>query len=584
LQLHRQCVYRSIALDAAYFLHPTTDWQRRYEAVRASFVERLPAHVVADRFGYTAGYVHLLRHQFRTGKIDFGEPPLEGKTARRRVTHDLRQQIRSWRAQRLSAGEIAQLLSAAGVELSVRTVERILAEEGFPKLPRRTALKVGLTVHGAQVPARAQAVALAELDGQRFESASAGVFLFAPFLAQLDIAGVVRDARLPGTKALPATSYLLAFLALKLLGTERYAHVGDHAFDQGLGLFCGLNVLPKCTAMSTYSYGLDEVHIHRLQAAFVRRALKLGLYDGTIVNLDFHAIPHFGDASVLEKHWTGARGKGMKGALTLFAQDAESKLLLYTAADIRRVEADDQVTDFIAFWRRVWRGTSPKLVFDSRFTSYPKLSALNAAGIKFITLRRRGANLLRAVEGLEGWKRIHVPHAKRKYPNPQVHDADITLRGYDGALRQLIVRGNGHEKPAFLITNDAAADAATVVGDYARRWRVENGIAEAVKFFNLNALSSPILTKVHFDVVLTALADTLYTMLARKLRGHEECNAPKLFRHFVAGKAAVRVTGSTLEVTYPRRAHNPILRQVPWRTLPMQLPAHPGSELALRFT
>ena len=25
----------------------------------------------------------------------------------------------------------------------------------------------------------------------------------------------------------------------------------DHAFDPGLGLFTGLNVLPKCTAMST---------------------------------------------------------------------------------------------------------------------------------------------------------------------------------------------------------------------------------------------------------------------------------------------------------------------------------------------
>jgi transposase len=233
-----------VPLDAKYFTHPEADWQRRYEALRASYVERLPAKIVANRFNYTPGYVHLLRHQFRSGKIDFGEPPIEGKASRRRVTRELRQKIRSWREQRLPAGEIAQLLSEAGVEISVRTVERILAEEGFPKLPRRTALKLGVTVKGAQVPDKSHAAAPADLDGQRFESAGAGVFLFAPFLAQLDIAGVVRDARLPGTKALPATSYLLSFLALKLLGTERYAHVGDHSFDQGLGLFCGLNVLP----------------------------------------------------------------------------------------------------------------------------------------------------------------------------------------------------------------------------------------------------------------------------------------------------------------------------------------------------
>lgn len=79
------------------------------------------------------------------------------------------------------------------------------------------------------------------------------------------------------------------------------------------------------------------------------------------------------------------------------------------------------------------------------------------------------------------------------------------------------------------------------------------------------------------------VADTLYTMLAKKLRGFEDCNASKLNRHFVAGKAGVKVSGSTVEVTYPRRAHNPILRQVPWTHLPMHLPANPNAELVLRF-
>jgi len=71
------------------------------------------------------------------------------------------------------------------------------------------------------------------------------VLLFAPFLAQLGFPAVVEAARLPGSQQIPALSYLLSFLALKLLGTERYAHVGEHGFDPGLGLFSGLNVLPK---------------------------------------------------------------------------------------------------------------------------------------------------------------------------------------------------------------------------------------------------------------------------------------------------------------------------------------------------
>jgi hypothetical protein len=103
----------------------------------------------------------------------------------------------------------------------------------------------------------------------------------------------------------------------------------------------------------------------------------------------------------------------------------------------------------------------------------------------------------------------------------------VELTGYSGSLRQVVMRGNGHSRPAFLITNDMDSPVERIVSDYARRWRVENVISEAVKFFNLNALSSPILTKVHFDVIMTMIADTLYSMLAGKLRGFEHCDAPR---------------------------------------------------------
>lgn len=569
--------------DSTFFTHPKSDWQRRYEALRASLVDRLPAPVVADRFGYSAGYVRLLRHLFRSGKFDFAEPPTEDKVARRRVSREIRKKICDWRVLRLTAGEIAQLLVEEGVEIGVSTVERVLAEEGFERLPRRTRLKVGLTVKGTTVPKRAQVVSLAELDGLECESASAGLFVFAPLLARLDLAGVVRQAGLPGTKTIPALNYILSFLALKLLGNERYAHVGDHAFDPGLGVFTGLNVMPKCTAMSTYGYGLDAVHILRLQSAFVKRAAKLGLYGGKVVNLDFHTVPHFGDESVLEKHWAGSRNKVMKGALTLVVQDAESKLVVYTQADIRKSEADIQVTEFMNFWRKVRRGVDPMLVFDSKFTTYAHLSELNAMGVKFITLRRRGDKMVRTASDAKGFKKIHIPHEKRKYPNPQAHESIIAIGGYDGDLRQIVLRGTGREKPTFVITNDFEMPTELVVGNYARRWRVENVIAEAVKFFHLNAMSSPILVKVAFDVALTMVADTLYTMLAAKLRGFEECDAPKLFRHFVHGKGVVTVRGSQVSVSFRRRAHHPVLRKFPWGKMPRELPAHPGSELALHF-
>lgn len=575
--------YNSSMRDASFFNNPIHDWQRRYEALRAIFVDRLPSKVVADKYGYSPGYVRLLCHQFRTGKIDFSEPVPEGKSRRRKITAETRQKIIEWRNRQLSAGDITELLSEDGIEISVRTVERILAEEGFQKLPRRTRIQLGLTVKKADIPERSQIITMDALDGASWESAGAGLFLFAPLIARFNLQKIIQSAGLPGSKTIPATSYFLSFLALKLLGNERYAHVGDRAFDPGLGLFAGLNTIPKCTALSTYAYSLDEIHLTKLQKAFVEQAFKLGLYKGDTVNLDFHTIPHFGDESVLEKHWAGARNKRMKGALTLFAQNADSKLILYTGADIQKAESDDQVLQFLSFWKGVRRGTNPTLIFDSKFTSYANLSILNDQGVKFITLRRRGKKLIEQAEKLTPWKRITVPHAKRKYPNPMVHDARTTLRGYEGEIRQLVMKSNGRENPTFLITNDFDIPVESLVGEYARRWRVENGIAEAVKFFNLNALSSPILIKVQFDVIMTMIADTLYTMLAHKLRGFESCDAPKINRHFVKGNGHIRHSSGEITVTFPRRAHNPILRSAAWERLPQKIPWLYDTKLNLCF-
>ena len=84
----------------------------------------LDARIVGRRFNYSPAYVRLLRHLFMQGKIDFAEPVPEGKTRRRRVDAAIREKIKNWRAQKLSAGEITECLSEDGHEISVRTVER----------------------------------------------------------------------------------------------------------------------------------------------------------------------------------------------------------------------------------------------------------------------------------------------------------------------------------------------------------------------------------------------------------------------------------------------------------------------------
>jgi transposase len=557
-----------------FFRHPRDPGQRQYEALRASFLERLSARGVAERFGMSPGYVHVLRHRFQRGLVRFTFRAADVPGARRGTPAAIRDRIVELRRQRdLSAGQIAEIIEDEGTDLSVRTVERVLAEAGFPKLPRRTRLLIGETRARTTVPEISHRLAPAALTGLSVASDLAGIFAFVPFIELLGLPAVVAGGRLPGSKPIPALQYFLSFLALKLAGTERLSHTNDHNFDAGLGLFAGLNVLPKCTAMSTYAYSLNEPALDRVQRGVAKAGRRLGLYAADTFNLDFHAVPHWGDESVLDKHWVGARNKGIKSALTLFAQDCTSKLILYTQADIRRREADDQVLAFVRFWRGLAKSVAPTLVFDSRFTSYTQLERLDRHDIRFITLRRRGAGLIRQAMArpASDWTQVTIPHEKRKFPRPLVLESRVELPGFSRPMRQIIMRGTGHDKPTFLITNDFRTPVETIISRYARRWNVENTIAEAVKFFHLNSLSSPILVKVHFDVVLTMIADTLYYLLAQRLRGFEECNAPQIFRHFIRGKGQVTVTADEVLVRYPKRAHNPLLRAVPWSKLPERI-------------
>jgi hypothetical protein len=82
----------------------------------------------------------------------------------------------------------------------------------------------------------------------------AGVFLFLPLLARLGFDRLVTKARYPGSTMVPAPSALLSLLSLKLLDKERRSHISDFNFDEALGLFAGLNILPKKSFATDYSY------------------------------------------------------------------------------------------------------------------------------------------------------------------------------------------------------------------------------------------------------------------------------------------------------------------------------------------
>src|ERR1022692_733322 len=65
--------------------------------------------------------------------------------------------------------------------------------------------------------------------------------------------------------------------------------------------------------------------------------------------------------------------------------------------------------------------------------------------------------------------------------------------------------------------------------------------------------------KVDFDVTLTEAPTGLYRMLGRLLPGYEAAKSRQLFRHFLNAPAEVEIESGRVQVTLPKRAHNPLL-------------------------
>jgi hypothetical protein len=553
----------------AFFSHPCCTAQRHYEALRAFYHEGLPATDAARKFGLSPTYFKKLRFEFahglREGLLPFFEEKKRGPKEHH-TDEDVVQQIVALRKRNYSIADIKSVLDADQCIVSLDTIDRILKSEGFAPLPKRTRQQ-RLAVIPPEKWAAPSSEPLLVTDEQFLTETGAGPLMFLPLLEQLGIVKAIASCGFPGTSQIGDVQSVLAFLALKLTGGKRWSHDSRWNMDRALGLFAGLNVLPKSTTLSTYSYRVTRQENRRLLERLSRIFQDQTEEDGEF-NLDFKAIPHWGDDSVLERNWSGSRSKAIKSLLALIVQQPATGHLAYTNAEIKHCDQSEAVFDFIDFWKQ-GRGSTPKLlIFDSKFTTYHHLSRMNLSPekIKFLTLRRRGKKLIEQAEAIpnDQWQRINLPRAKGKHQRIRVHDGRCRLRHYEGEVREVILTDHGRKKPTFLITNDFAMDVRDIVHKYARRWLVEQEIAEQILFFQLNHPSSSIVVKVDFDLTLSLLAHNLYRRLAQHLPGFEHCTVDTINRKFLENGARVSIEGNTVTVHLKKKAHLPILFELPW--------------------
>jgi len=159
----------------------------------------------------------------------------------------------------------------------------------------------------------------------------------------------------------------------------------------------------------------------------------------------------------------------------------------------------------------------------------------------------------------EVWQRFSLPVPKRKRQAFLAHQSEITLRGWHKPLQQIIVKDHRRASPTCVITNNRQMKLVEALTVYARRSRIENKLAELVNFFNINALSSPIMVRIHFDLLLSVVGSFLYHRLAQDLPRFEKTLAPEIFRRFVDMPGTARYDGQNFLLAVRKRAHTPIL-------------------------
>ncbi len=562
-----------------FFAQPATPRQRQYEALRAYFVDGLGSDAAARRFGYSPGAFRVLCHAFRHGELpDFfaiGRPGRREQPKKSRV----HEQIVALRKRNYSVYEISRTLADQGMPLSATAVREVLAAEGFAPLPRRLdderPIQAGPSTEAV---ANVRSFALAP---RQFTTRVGGLFLFIADLVHLDTDTLALGAKLPGSRMIPAGHALRASLALKLWAIERKSHVMALVADEGLALFCGLNAMPKKSFLSEYSSRITPQKVSRLLALWHGQLAGEALFTGESINLDFHSVPYFGEHPAVESHYLPKRSRRQPSILTFLAQDADSQVFCYSNADIRKGEEAEEIFRFIDFWKRQ-HGTLPQhLVFDSKLTTYEGLDRLDAAGIIFMTLRRRSKGLLNEVDELpaSAWRTITLDLPSRKYRTPKVFEQKVCLR--QRTCRQLFIKDLGHDEPTILVTNDTNSSARNLITRYAKRMLIENALADAVRFFHIDALSSSVGFKVDFDMALLVLASALYRLMARRMRGYDDAQARRIFRDLIDMPADITISADEVTLRFHRRAHLPIVLASGLIDQPLAIPWWQGRSLRL---
>ena len=547
-----------------FFLKPKSVSHRQYEALRMYYIENIPAADVADFFKYKYRAFTSLISDFRR---NFDQDNLEDRFFVQRQLGrpekgekgNVRSIVITLRKKNFSVEDIKISLDAIGYQVSENTIYLIIKSEGFARLPKRSKQDKRQL---EEVRIEAQKSESINFLPEKFKTTSGALLCFLPIIRAYGIDEIIQSSGYPWTRSLSRIESILSFIALKLSDIRRYSADDVWCMDRGSGLFAGLNVLPKATWFSSYS---DRV-TSQMNIDFLKRLhrtwLDMGLLSDTI-NLDFTTIPYWGESDQFENNWSGKRNKALSSMLSVLAHDPDTGIIDYGNTRVRHSNESHIVLEFLDFYKLGLKEENQLkyIIFDSKFTNYENLAELDSNDIKFITIRRRGKNIVDEINNYpkNSWKIIRVQQSGNKKRTLKVNEQTIFLKGYNKQIRQVTITGNGKIKPAIIITNDFDIKVHDIVTKYARRWLVEKVISEQIEFFHLNRVSSSMVIKVDFDLTMSIVAHNIYRLFALELEGYSHLTSQSLYEKFITNAADVEIGQNEIVVNLKKKRNLPLL-------------------------
>ena len=243
---------------AHLFRQPDSPVQRRDEICRAYFCESTPADEIAKRF-------HLHSCSVRAIVRDFARDP-------RRQPRFSRLPRLAPRRPQLATPSASEPVSFAARGATLADIRALLRQDGFDvsesylfRRPRcagvammcdkfirhRNRENTPTTIPSCRTSPTSGGTGARGRTAISYKSRRP-LSVLSPVL--IWIASCRQHRRAAWLEQIPPLQALLALLAPKLIGKRRIGHISDLCTDEGAGLFAGLNVLPKTTYATDYSY------------------------------------------------------------------------------------------------------------------------------------------------------------------------------------------------------------------------------------------------------------------------------------------------------------------------------------------